>query len=127
MTPPDGLRLPNGIFIPGDTIVSVPVLPIQRDPRYYAWPDEYIPERWTDENAEFTMNKEAFMPFAGGKYTCAGRGLAYIEMRIILAKLFGRFDVLLADGEDGKKFLEDTKDCHVAHLGDFQVVFTERS
>jgi cytochrome P450 len=127
LTPPEGLRLPNGTSIPGDSIVSIPILPLQRDPRYYVQPESYIPERWTDEGAaEFTLNKAAFMPFGGGHYICPGRGLAYIELRVMVAKVFSRFDVRLADGEDGKKFLEETKDCHFAHLGDFKVVFTER-
>ncbi|RAL16038.1 cytochrome P450 [Aspergillus homomorphus CBS 101889] len=117
---------PTSVFIPGDTIISVPVLPVQRDPRNYVHPEDFIPERWTDEKPELTLNKSAFMPFVGGAYTCAGKGLAYIEMRIVLAKLLERFEVKLADGEDGRRFLEETRDCHVAHLGDFRVVYEER-
>ncbi|PYH40506.1 cytochrome P450 [Aspergillus saccharolyticus JOP 1030-1] len=117
---------PSTIFIPGDTIISVPVLPVQRDSRNYVHPDDFIPERWTDEKPELTLNRSAFMPFAAGAYTCAGRALAYIEMRIVLAKLFERFQVRLADGEDGRRFLEETKDCHVVHLGDFEVVYERR-
>ena len=130
LTPSEGIHLPTAkgttTFIPGNTIISVPLLPVQRDPRYYFHPDEFVPERWTDEKPEWTMNRHAFLPFAGGAYTCAGKGLAYIEMRIVLEKLFRRFEVRLAEGEDGRKFLEETRDCHVAHLGDYKVVFSPR-
>ncbi|RAK82511.1 cytochrome P450 [Aspergillus fijiensis CBS 313.89] len=138
-TPPEGIHVPlptsttassssstTTVFIPGDTIISVPVLPVQRDPRNYVRPEEFIPERWTGEEPELTLKKSAFMPFVAGAYTCAGRGLAYIEMRIVLAKLFKRFQVKLAEGEDGTRFLRETKDCHVVHLGDFEVVYEER-
>ncbi|PYI11221.1 cytochrome P450 [Aspergillus sclerotiicarbonarius CBS 121057] len=129
LTPPEGIQLPTAnstTFIPGDTIINIPVLPVQCDPRYYRHPDEFVPERWTDEKPEWTMNKAAFLPFAAGAYTCAGKGLAYIEMRIVLAMLFEKFDVRLAEGEDGRRFLEETKDCHIAHLGDYEAVFSLR-
>ncbi|RAK95672.1 cytochrome P450 [Aspergillus ibericus CBS 121593] len=129
LTPPEGIHLPlatGRTFIPGNTVISVPVFPVQHDPRYYRHPDEFVPERWTDEKPDWTMNKAAFMPFGGGPYMCAGRGLAYIELRVVLAMLFRRFDVRLAEGEDGRRFLEETKDCQIAHLGDFRVVFNLR-
>jgi cytochrome P450 len=125
VTPPDGLRFPDGTFIPGDTIISIPNLPIQRDARYFVDPEDFIPERWTSE-PEKTINKAAFSPFSQGPYMCVGRGLAYIEMKTAIALLFSRFGVRLADGEDGRKFFEETKDCQVTHLGDFQIVFSKQ-
>lgn len=126
MTPREGLQLLNGTFLPGNTIVSVPILPLQRDHRYYTQPDDYIPQRWTTEHADWTLDTTAFFPFGAGHYMCAGKNIAYMEIRVVLARLFTRFDVRLADGEDGRKFLMDTKDCFVSRLGDFQVIFTER-
>lgn len=129
-TPPEGIQIPNdkGIstFIPGDTIVSVPILPVQNDPRYYRNPEEFVPERWTDEKPDWIINKAAYFPFVGGAYSCVGKGLAYIELRVVVAMLFGRFDVRLADGEDGRRFREETRDTFVANLGELEVVFSER-
>ncbi|KAM3073526.1 hypothetical protein ACMFMG_004580 [Clarireedia jacksonii] len=125
VTPSDGLRLDDGTFIPGETIVSIPTMPLQRDPRYFAQPEEYLPERWTEER-EKIMDRTAFMPFSMGSYMCVGRGLAVIEMKTMLSMMFSGFNVRLADGEDGRKFLEETEDCQITHLGDFQVVFSKR-
>ncbi|RDK38750.1 cytochrome P450 [Aspergillus phoenicis ATCC 13157] len=129
-TPPEGIHIPNGkgtpTFIPGDTLVSVPILPVQNDPRYYRNPEAYVPERWTDEKPDWIMNRAAYFPFVGGAYSCVGKGLAYIELRVVVAMLFGRFNVRLAEGEDGRRFREETRDTFVASLGEFRVVFSER-
>ncbi|GKZ77667.1 hypothetical protein AnigIFM56816_011408 [Aspergillus niger] len=130
-TPPEGIHIPNekgtSTFIPGDTLVSVPILPVQNDPRYYRSPEEYVPERWTDEKPDWIMNRAAYFPFVGGAYSCVGKGLAYIELRVVVAMLFGRFDVRFAEGEDGRRFREETRDTFVASLGEFRVVFSERA
>ncbi|KAI2912427.1 hypothetical protein CBS147371_7480 [Aspergillus niger] len=43
-TPPEGIHIPNekgtSTFIPGHTLVSVPILPVQNDPRYYRNPED---------------------------------------------------------------------------------------
>ncbi|OJJ77733.1 hypothetical protein ASPBRDRAFT_114983 [Aspergillus brasiliensis CBS 101740] len=130
-TPPEGIYIPNdqgtSTFIPGDTLVSVPTLPIQNDPRYHRHPGEFVPERWTDEKPEWIINKAAYIPFQCGAYSCVGKGLAYSELRVVVAMLFGRFDVRLAEGEDGRRFQEETVDTFVATLGDLRVVFSERA
>lgn len=130
-TPPEGIHIPNekgtSTFIPGHTLVSVPILPVQNDPRYYRNPEEYVPERWTDEKPDWIMNRAAYFPFVGGAYSCVGKGLAYIELRVVVAMLFGRFNVRLAEGEDGRRFREETRDTFVASLGEFRVVFSERA
>lgn len=126
VTPPGGLTLPNGTFIPGNTTVSVPILAMQRDARYYTRPDEYIPDRWMTERPDWTRDATAFLPFGAGHYLCPGKNMAYMELRLVLAKLISHFDARLADGEDGRKFLTETKDCFVSRLGDFKVIFSER-
>jgi cytochrome P450 len=66
LTPPEGLTI-NEVYIPGDVVVQVPAYTIQRDPRYFSQPLEFIPERWTDESPELCKDKQAFMPFSLGE------------------------------------------------------------
>jgi cytochrome P450 len=40
---------------------------ISRDERYYEWPLEFIPERWTDELSELVKEERVFMPFTLGQ------------------------------------------------------------
>ncbi|KAF5592963.1 pisatin demethylase cytochrome P450 [Fusarium subglutinans] len=46
MTPAEGLRA-GDIFIPGNTVVTVPSYTLYRDERYFTAPDDFVPERWT--------------------------------------------------------------------------------
>lgn len=84
----------------------VPPYVIHRDPRYFSpSPDSFIPERWlpspTPSNSggndtsatEFKTSRDAFIPFSVGQQNCAGRPLALIEMRYLLAALIRNFDV----------------------------------
>lgn len=63
-TPAEGLTI-DGVYIPGDITVSVATWAIQRDPRYFARPLEFIPERWT-EQPELVHDARAFIPFSIG-------------------------------------------------------------
>lgn len=45
-----------------------------------------------------TANRAAFRPFSLGNRRCIGQNLAYLEMRLILARLLWAFDIA-QDGE----------------------------
>ncbi|TFK27312.1 high nitrogen upregulated cytochrome P450 monooxygenase 2 [Coprinopsis marcescibilis] len=98
-SPEDGsggrLLIGTGIFIPEGTAVNIPAYSIQRDPRYFSpSPESFIPERWLpDPEGRFTTNKEAFIPFSHGPSNCAGKPMAMIELRFIIAMLVHRFDM----------------------------------
>ncbi|TEB33679.1 cytochrome P450 [Coprinellus micaceus] len=79
------------IFIPEGVAVNIPPFALHRDPRYFSpHPDSFIPERWLPIEAkgsaqQYTTDKEAFIPFSYGPANCAGKTLARIEMRYVLA------------------------------------------
>jgi cytochrome P450 len=58
----------DGVYIPGNTIISVPMYVTSRDERYYERPLEFIPERWTDEMPALVKDDRIFMPFTLGQY-----------------------------------------------------------
>ena len=60
-----------------------------------------------------------------GTYSCVGKQLALMELRLVLASLVMRFDVTFASGEDGRALLEDTKDYFTLGLADFYVEFQD--
>ncbi|KAF2666106.1 averantin oxidoreductase [Microthyrium microscopicum] len=94
--PPGGDTV-DGIWVPGGTTVSVGQWSSCHDPANFKRPDEFLPERWID--AEFDSdNKKAVQPFSVGPRNCIGRNLAYMEMRVMIARLFWNFDVLSVDG-----------------------------
>ncbi|KAI1017281.1 hypothetical protein LB505_002027 [Fusarium chuoi] len=65
MTPAEGLRV-GDIFIPGDTIVTVPSYTLYRDERYFTAPDDFVPERWTTR-PEMVKDDSVFAPFSVGR------------------------------------------------------------
>lgn len=101
----------EGQFVPGGTTVAVFQWAGSRSALNFKDPDKFIPERWLDEYKEqFEFDqKDSFNPFSAGPRACLGKNLAYVEMRIILARLIWNFDLELADKNvdwmDHKAFL----------------------
>lgn len=112
-------------FIPEGCVVLSPQYTIQRSPKAFAQPDEFIPERWTTR-PELILDKNAFFPFLLGRYGCIGKQLAYNEMRNVISRLVLEFDIAFAEGEDGTRLLEETQDHFTMGLAGLQLVFRER-
>lgn len=125
LTPPGGLQI-DEVHIPGDTIVVVPMHSIQRDPRYWGGKEDavsYRPERWADLSTE----KEAWMAFNRGAGVCPGKNLAFMELRLVLAKIAARFEVpRFAPGFDAEAFDRGAEDRFTMHLSELKLVFTAR-
>ncbi|PYH45067.1 cytochrome P450 [Aspergillus saccharolyticus JOP 1030-1] len=81
----EGLMI-AGVHIPPRTTVSTPTYTIHRDPRNFVDPNSFIPERWTSK-PEMVLCKEAFKSFSTGKYACAGKPFAMMEMRLLVATI----------------------------------------
>ncbi|KAF2734670.1 cytochrome P450 [Polyplosphaeria fusca] len=125
-TPAEGLTLPDQTYIPGNTIIWMPMHTMQRDERYFPSPLSFMPERWTDEKPEYIQDKRAFMPFSAGIYNCVGQKLSIMEMRVIVANLTRSFDVKFADGETGAACEKETRDCFTLNVGKLDVKLTPR-
>lgn len=110
-TPPEGIVL-EGTHIPGNTVVSVPIVTLQRDTRFWgADAAEFVPERWLGPDAVEPANTEIpFMPFSKGPYVCPGKGLAFMEMRKVIAGIVTKFDLEFAVGQSEKAFDEGCVD-----------------
>ncbi|KAJ9606411.1 hypothetical protein H2200_009372 [Cladophialophora chaetospira] len=88
--PPEGAVLADR-FLPRGTIISIQAYTTHRDPAVFPDPNSFKPERWLDETAEM---RHLYVPFgADGPRKCIGIHLAYMELRVILAALFHRFEL----------------------------------
>ncbi len=102
--PPEGCEI-NNVRLPPRTIVSAQAYSCHRDPSVYPKPDEFIPERWLNETAAM---KRFYIPFgADGPRKCIGIHLAYMELRVILASLFWRFEMSLLGDPDRDMELDE--------------------
>ncbi|OTA84957.1 hypothetical protein M434DRAFT_16235 [Hypoxylon sp. CO27-5] len=91
---PLGGAVINGEYVPEGVAVSIPIYAACRSARNWSQPDCFIPERWMGEDPQFSGDKrEASQPFSFGPRNCIGRNLAYVEMKIIIARLIWHFDI----------------------------------
>ena len=90
----------DGIYVPKGVYVSTDIWTLHRDPRLMESPEKFDPSRWLGDNRPYTV------PFSIGPRMCIGVNLAYIEMRIILAKLVYSYDWTLTKDID---WLESSK------------------
>lgn len=69
--PPPGAVI-DDMAVPGGTIVYSHNLATYRNPRNFRKPDEFIPERWTDDEYASDV-KHALNPFSLGPRACLGK------------------------------------------------------
>ncbi|KAJ7096819.1 cytochrome P450 [Mycena epipterygia] len=95
--PKAGMRICGETFVSGTT-VGAPIYTIHRDESVWGdAPEEFRPERWLEENAKTNIN--AFKPFSDGPASCIGKTLALVQLRVMIAAIFKRFDVFLEHSE----------------------------
>jgi cytochrome P450 len=80
------------------TIVLLSPWTLQRDPRYYAEPDAFRPERWLDGLAQ-RLPRFAYFPFGGGPRQCIGNSFALLEAALVLATIAQRYHLALVPGQ----------------------------
>ncbi|KAJ5901202.1 hypothetical protein N7504_007195 [Penicillium tannophilum] len=109
-TIPDGMRrnVPvggatiAGQVVPDGMVVSVPPFASYRASRNFNHAEEFAPERWLGEDVRSSRfqsdSKIAFNSFSLGAHNCPGQNLAWLELRIILARLLWRYDLSLPPG-----------------------------
>ncbi|KAK0710478.1 cytochrome P450 [Apiosordaria backusii] len=82
-----------GHYVPGGTVVAVHQWAMYHNEEHFKKPFEFHPERWLGDPEFADDHKDAFQPFHLGPRNCLGRNLAYIEMRLILARVLWNFDL----------------------------------
>lgn len=83
---------------PAGTLVAPCVYLVQRDPRLWAEPTAFRPERFLEKKPSVYE----FFPFGAGVWRCLGAQFAEYEMRVILARLVARAELEAAAGVEVK-------------------------
>lgn len=81
----EGLLLPKGSTFRGA------FYSMARQP-WINQPDDFLPDRWTDNNPQHAQLKEMLIPFGAGKRQCVGQNLAKMEVALIAAYTLRFFD-----------------------------------
>ncbi|CAK7231404.1 hypothetical protein SBRCBS47491_007919 [Sporothrix bragantina] len=124
LTSPQGLQIGDH-HIPGNTIVQIPMHTINRDARFFAEPDDFIPERWTSRK-KLAIEPSVFAPFSTGRYSCVGKQLGLMELRTVTSELLRRYNFELAPGQDAHHFVKGKVDAFTLACAPLHVVFTPR-
>ena len=104
-----GMTVAGEDFVPAGTVIGTPHYTIHHNAAYYPQPFRYVPERWIQgaENPltgrptsqdEVAAAQGAFCPFSIGPRGCIGKGLAYVEMTVTLARVLFLYEVRRAVG-----------------------------
>ncbi|PQE30432.1 benzoate 4-monooxygenase cytochrome P450 protein [Rutstroemia sp. NJR-2017a WRK4] len=101
---PEGGDTVCGEFLPAGTCVSYMQYGANHSSKNFHQPNEFIPERWLEDPQPSSLfvndKKEAHQPFSVGPRSCLGYKLAYLELRLILAKMIWNFDISRPGGPD---------------------------
>ncbi|KAF2819142.1 cytochrome P450 [Ophiobolus disseminans] len=88
----------NERYYPAGSLVSTAFWSMQYNNDYYPAPLRFRPERWivgeegsTEESV--AVAESAFCTFSTGPRGCVGKNMAWLEMRIVIAKLIWEFEV----------------------------------
>ena len=87
----------GGYVIPAGAAVLMPTFVINRDPRLYADPLQFDPERFLGQAAADRPDW-AYPLFGGGTRKCIGVGFAMLEAVLVVAELARRFRLRLDTG-----------------------------
>ncbi|MFG2525375.1 cytochrome P450 [Streptomyces sp. NPDC048527] len=86
----DGCTVPTGTLVFASPAVS------HQLPSQWPRPEEYRPDRFAQD--EGRLSRQALIGFGGGTHRCIGLHFAYLEMKVVLARLLTHFDMELVDG-----------------------------
>lgn len=88
-----------GHYFPAGTVLSVPAYTIHHSKEIWGSDaDDYVPERWSSDKLT-ERQKNAFIPFSTGPRACVGQNVAQMELALIVATVFRRYEFELRQGE----------------------------
>ncbi|KAL3420963.1 Isotrichodermin C-15 hydroxylase 11 [Phlyctema vagabunda] len=92
----------SGWRIPKGTTVQIPSWSSNYWPENFNNPKTFAPERWLAKDPSspyFNDHLESCEPFSLGPKNCIGKNLAWLELRLILARVLYAFDLELLDSD----------------------------
>ncbi|XP_058829926.1 cytochrome P450 9e2-like [Topomyia yanbarensis] len=70
--------------------IWLPFHGLHHDPKYYVNPEQFLPERFSDEN-KANINPNAYLPFGIGPRNCIGSRFALMEVKAIVFYMLMKF------------------------------------
>ena len=86
----------EGIKIKKGQVIAVSIYAMHHDPTIYPNPDQFDPNRFSEENKK-TRDSASYLPFGAGPRNCIGMRFAVIEMKLLLASILSKYRFLTCD------------------------------
>lgn len=99
LVPPQGETF-HGVFIPGGTLVGMNIPSLLRSTEVFGPdPSHFRPERWLEvaDKRRAEMEREVEMMFGSGRWMCAGKPIAFMELYKTFFELLHHFDFYIAN------------------------------
>uniref|UniRef100_A0ACD5UV09 Uncharacterized protein n=1 Tax=Avena sativa TaxID=4498 RepID=A0ACD5UV09_AVESA len=87
-----------GYDMPKGTTVFINVFAVSRDPKFWKNPEEFVPERFENNNVDYIGTHYEFTPFGAGRRQCPGMLFGTSTLEIALTNLLYHFDWVLPGG-----------------------------
>ena len=71
----------------------LPIFAIHRDEKFYPDPEQFDPERFSDEN-KHKINPSAYLPFGTGPRNCIGSRFALLESKLLIYHVLRNFELV---------------------------------
>nr|QUF59373.1 cytochrome p450 CYP3044B6 [Brachionus angularis] len=97
----------EGIKIKKDQVIAVPIFALHYNPDIYEKPDEFIPERFNEENRK-SRDNITYLPFGQGPRNCIGMRFAQLEMKLTLAKILSKYRFIKCDKTPEKIIIDNS-------------------
>ncbi len=89
----------GGYRIPAGTQVGISPQITQKMPEHWPDPLRFDPMRFTAAEVA-KRHKYAWVPFGGGAHMCVGLHFAYMQIKILIAQVLTRYELVLEEGYD---------------------------
>ena len=89
----------GGFDVRKGSLLTLSSFVTQRDPRWFAEPDRFDPERFLPERAD-EIRSGAYFPFGAGPRVCIGQSFAMTEMALVAASMLQQCQVQTVPGAD---------------------------
>jgi cytochrome P450 len=88
----------NGVTIPAYTSINVSPGFTHKMEEIWTNPDNFEPDRFSDQRGEDKKHKYAWIPFGGGAHMCIGLHFAYMQMKVFMYHLLTKYEFTVDDG-----------------------------
>ena len=88
----------DGHRIPKDTMITIGTVATHRSEEVWDDPKTFDPMRFSPEGGVKERHRFAWIPFSGGAHMCIGLHFAYMQIKVIMAQLLPKYDIVLPEG-----------------------------